>query len=241
MNPRLRPVVLLVALAACSRPLPRAVRVGAASSLREALMPSATGFDARNIPVSVNMTFEASSTLSRQVEAGAEYDVVLCADAESLDRLGSRVVETTRRVFLTNRLALLGPQGTLALDGIPATTKVAIAGPEVPAGKAWRKYLEGSGRLAGLEARFVIADSVRAALALFESGAVDYTLVYATDAKAAKRAHAAWTPPDGPVTEYVAAVVAGRDSAEARTFVGWLGSAGFQEDARKRGFGIPPK
>lgn len=234
-------VVCLSAFAACSPPAPRTVKVGAASSLRDLLTPGVAGFLVQEMPMQVSLSFDASSTLSRQVEAGGTHDVILSADAECIDRLGNKVVASTRRVFLTNRLALVGPEGTAGFDGIPGTAKIAIAGPEVPAGKAWRKYLGRTGRLAALEGRLVTADSVRGALALFQSRAVDYALVYATDVQEAGRAHVAWEPPDGPVTEYVAAVVAARDTPWARKFVEWLGSKGFQDDARKLGFGAPPR
>ncbi|KAF0245109.1 MAG: molybdate transport system substrate-binding [Planctomycetota bacterium] len=234
-------LLALAALAACSPPAPRTVRVGAASSLRDLLTPGVAGFLVQEMPMSVSLSFDASSTLSRQVEAGGALDVVLSADGACIDRLGNKVVRSTRRVFLTNRLALIGPEGTSGLESVPANAKISIAGPEVPAGKAWRKYLGGTGRLAALEGRLATADSVRGALALFDSKAVDYALVYATDAQEARRAHAAWAPPDGPVTEYVAAVVAAHDTAWSRAFVEWLGSAGFQAEARKLGFGAPPK
>lgn len=234
---------LLLALLplACAPQKPRTIRVGAASSLQDLLDVRNLLLQDSGIPVSTSWSFQASSTLSRQVEAGGRFDLILAADADSVDRLGHHVVRSSRRVFLTNRLALLGPEGTIGFDGIPATAKVAIAGPEVPAGKYWLQYLGGAGRLSALEGRLVLAENVRAALALFEESAVDYALVFATDAPAAKRPHATWSPPDGPVTEYVAAIVAGHESDEARAFLEWLGSAWLRREAAKAGFGLPAK
>lgn len=195
-----------------------------------------------NMGGTVSMTFGASSTISRQIESGAPIDVFISADAENLDRLGSRIDRSTRRVVLVNRLALVVPAEAKGdgLESIPPGSKIAIAGPEVPAGKAWRKYLAGKGLLAGLEPRFVIADDVRSALALFDDSAVDAALVYATDVPQAFRKRRAWTPPDGPAIEYVAAAVAGRGPMAAR-FVEFLGSKSFQDDARKAGFEIPAR
>lgn len=234
--------LLLLALLpmACSPQKPRTVRVGAASSLADLFDPGAITLEG-GIPVSSGWSFDASSNLSRQVEAGGNRDVILSADAENVDRLGGKVVLSTRRVFLTNQLALLGPAGTIGLESIPATAKVAIAGPEVPAGKYWRGYLADKGRFAVLEGRLVNADNVRSALALFESETVDYALVFRTDALKARRANAVWSPPDGPVTEYVAAVIAGHDSAEARAFLDWLGSPWVRTAAARLGFGVPAK
>ncbi len=234
---------LLLALLplACAPQKPRTVRVGAASSLQDLLEVGNIMLQDSGIPVSTSWSFQASSTLSRQVEAGGRFDVILSADADSVDRLGTHIVRSSRRVFLTNRLAIVGPEGTAGLDGIPATAKIAIAGQEVPAGKYWLQFLAGAGRLSAFEGRFVIAENVRAALALFEERAVDYALVFATDAPAAKRPHATWSPPDGPVTECVAAIIAGHESDEARAFIDWLGSAWFQREALKHGFGLPAK
>jgi molybdate transport system substrate-binding protein len=143
-------------------------------------------------------------------------------------------------VFLRNRLALLAPHGTSAdPSALPAGAKIAVAGPEVPAGRIWREYLSAKGLLGELEPRFANADNVRAVLGLFEAGAADYALVYATDARAARREHATWVPEDGPPVEYVAAAV-GTPSADARAYLDWLHSDAFAAVARDLGFDPVP-
>lgn len=235
-------ICIAVVCFGCTRaPSTGEVRIGAAASLRDLLFPGCAGFCSANMGTKLGMSFGASSELSRQVEAGAPFDLILSADAANVDRLGAKIVAGTRRVFLTNRLALVAPPGSAGLADIRDGTTVAIAGPEVPAGKAWRKYLDSSRALGDRKPRFVLGDDVTATLAAFESGAADFALVYQTDAGAAKREHSTHVPADGHVVEYVAAIVAGHETAESRAFLDWLGSKNFQEEARSRGFGIPAR
>ncbi len=235
-------LLALLPLACAPSPASRTVRIAGASSLRDLLMRSMGGFAVLNMGGTTSMSFGASSTISRQIESGAPIDVFISADAENLDRLGSRMNRATRRVVLINRLALVVRDDATGegLNSIPAGTKIAIAGPEVPAGKAWRKYLAGKGLLAGLEPRFVVADDVRSALALFDSSTVDAALVYATDVPYSFRKRRSWTPPDGPAIEYVAAAVAGSGPL-ASELVEYLRSKSFQDEAVKAGFEIPPR
>lgn len=235
---RLALAAFLLALAAsCGAPAGRSRRldVAAAASLRDVLERAAPAFRAAHPDVELAFSFEASSTLARQVREGASYAVFLSADAAVLDIVADREVPGTRRVFLANRLALLGPADARGLS--PATAdplRSVICGPEVPAGKAWRAWL---GKGGGPDpARLQIAQNPRAALALFEAGTVDFAYVYATDARAARRPHAVWTPPDAPEVTYVAAALRSPADAPARAFLDWLASREFRDAALAEGF-----
>jgi molybdate transport system substrate-binding protein len=215
---------------------PRDLRVAAASSLTDLMTQTVPAFQASRQEVRVQLSFGASSTLARQISEGARVDVFLSADAASVDRAGSRVDSSTRVVFLRNRLAMLAPRGKPADPAaIPDGAKIAVAGPEVPAGRVWRDYLRGKGLLEKLENRFANADNVRAALTMFDAQAADYALVYATEAKAAQRRHETWAPEDGPAIEYVAAAV-GTPTEEAKAFLAWLRTAGIGAVGKTLGF-----
>src|SRR4051794_34768661 len=59
----------------------------------------------------VKFAYAASSTLARQLEAGARADVFFSADLEWMDYLQARnlIDKSTRRNLLGNRLALVAP------------------------------------------------------------------------------------------------------------------------------------
>lgn len=238
-------VACLAVLLGCGKKVepvtgPRDLRVAAASSLTDLMTATAGAFQDTRKDVRVQMTFGASSTLARQIVEGASVNIFLSADAGSVERAGPSVDGSTRVVFLRNKLCLLAPRGKAAdLAAIPDKAKISVAGPEVPAGKAWREYLRGKGLLEKLESRFANADSVRAALTMFDAQAADYALVYATDARAAQRKHETWIPGDGPVIEYYAVVI-GKPSDDARAFLEYLRSAQFAPGAKQLGFEVPP-
>jgi molybdate transport system substrate-binding protein len=221
--------------------------IAAASSLRELLERTQAAFSATHGGATLKLSFDASSTLSRQIEEGAPFDVFFSADAASVDRIAASVDPATRRNVLGNRLALVGradlpePLPAEPADLAGSALTLALAGPAVPAGRYAREYLTAKGLLEALEPRVVGADSVKAALALVESGAADCGLVYLTDARAAKSARLLWSAPpeDDPGIVYVAVQVAHSKAPLAPAFLEWLSGPEFQRAAREQGFLTP--
>ncbi|MBI2920306.1 MAG: substrate-binding domain-containing protein [Planctomycetes bacterium] len=218
----------LVALAGCGRPAPRTFRIAAAPSFRTLLERMAPSFEARHPELRVTWSFDASSMLARQIADGAPYEVILAADRESLAPTGVRIRPDTHQAFLANRLALLEPEPPES----PETW--AICAPEVPAGRAWSKVVGGS----TTTRRCVTTDNVRAALALFESGAATHACVYETDARLAKRPHRVTFPNAPDVVGFAAPV--GTPSAAATDFLAWIRTPEFLREAEALGFRPPP-
>ncbi len=235
---------------------PATIRVAAASSLRDVLETAAEVYShSESEGAGMKFSFDASSTLARQIQEGAPFDVFLSADEGTMDRVADRIVPGTRRVFLSNRLALAGragwapapvTPGQLATDPALAGARLALPGAAVPAGRYWREWMTTHGVLAAIEPRCVVSDSVRAALALVEAGSVDAAFVYATDiASTSGRVTLLSELPatEGPAIAYVAAQLrdGDRDAAsEADTFVRWLGGDDFRRLALAAGFSAPP-
>lgn len=139
---------------------------------------------------SVTISYGASSTLARQVEAGAPADVVVLANEawmDHLDRIGALQVGT-RHTLLSNRLVLIGTFGTgpIALGDLVdalGRDRLALALTEaVPAGIYARAALETLGLWDVLRPNIVEMDNVRVAQQLVAIGAARYGIVYATDA-----------------------------------------------------------
>ena len=67
--------------------------IGAASSLREVLTATAPDFEAAHPGTDVRFSFEASSSIARQIDAGARFDVFLSADEPTIARVTDRLVD----------------------------------------------------------------------------------------------------------------------------------------------------
>jgi molybdate transport system substrate-binding protein len=193
---RLTPLLLLP-LAACgpgrSGPQPAQLVVLAAASTTVPLHEIAAAFERRE-QVAVRLNLNASSTLARQIEAGAPADVFISANAEWMDRLEAEgLIDPGSRVeLLSNRLVVVVPRGTERPGAPPADLRTLLSGltalgdPEhVPAGRYARAALERLGVWDGL--RVVATIDVRAALRLAEMGEVDAAVVYRSDAAGSER------------------------------------------------------
>jgi molybdate transport system permease protein len=252
MRSRLLLVAALVLLAASpSHAAPpaadRGLVVSAAVSLTEALQAIARDFQARTgIPVSLNLG--GSNSLARQVLAGAPVDVFVSADEQQMRALqvAGLVAPGARIDLLVNRLVVVtaagrrppirGPEDLLS----PSVRRVAIGDPAaVPAGVYARQYFERIGLWKALEPKLVPGTSVRASLAALDAGEVDAAVVYATDARVARRAVIAYeVPPEvSPLIVYSAAVVAtAPHPAEARAFLDALQQPAAREVFARLGF-----
>lgn len=177
---------------------PAAVTVFAAASLSEA-MQGASELFARQGGGKVRFSFAASSTLAKQIEAGAQAQIFLSADQHWMDYLDKRglLEPGTRRATIANRLVLVVPadravtfdpgSASAWLANLP-TGRIATGDPaHVPAGRYAQQALAKLGLWSQIEPRLARADNVRNALALVERGEAAAGIVYATDAAISQR------------------------------------------------------
>ena len=167
----------------------------AAASLKTALDRIAADWQAKT-GKKVVFSYAASSTLSKQMEAGAPAQLFASADLDWMDYAQSKgLIKTdTRRTLLGNRLVLIAPADKAKpveikpgfdLAGLVGDGRLSVGQiASVPAGKYAKTALEKLGAWAGVEPKLAQAESVRAALAFVARGETPYGIVYATDAKA---------------------------------------------------------
>lgn len=233
--------LVVVGVTGCTEPAGEVVSVAAASSLRDVLQAAAPDFAAAHPEVELELSFEASSTIARQLAAGAGFDVFLSADPPSVERVLARLDADSRRGFLSNRLVLVAAAGRGGDVRAPADLSgvlgsIAVPNPLVPAGRYARFLLDDRGLLDELEPRFVGARNVRAALALVLSGVTEFGFVYLSDYRRAPELELLWTGPVGdPPIAYVGAATRGAGSS-AGAFLEWLAGDAFQEAAEAHGF-----
>ncbi|MHA1527645.1 MAG: molybdate ABC transporter substrate-binding protein [Alphaproteobacteria bacterium] len=256
MHPLFRPLTLVLALAPGLAPGGVAVggetlTVFAAASLTEAMTEAGLKFE-QSQGVAVRFSFAASSTLARQIEAGAPAGLVALASEDWADYLADRglILSGTRISPIGNRLALIAPPDSpLKLSDPPTAPEIAaalapparlsLADPaHVPAGIYSRQSLENLGLWPAVAGRLALTDNVRAALSLVARGEAALGIVYATDARLARQVRILATLPGAshaPVS-YPFAIVRDADSARARAFLAFLTSAEGLAIFRRFGF-----
>ena len=214
----------------------RAPLVLAAASLQESLTAAADAWEREGHRRPV-LSFAASSTLARQVAAGAPADLFFSADEEWMDDLAKRglLAPGTRSDVLGNRLVVVALSGArtgrlnnrAAIARTLSSGPVAMADPDsVPAGRYGKAALTALGVWPVVAPHVVRAENVRAALALVERGAAKYAIVYATDYRAARAAKLVGTFPAAshPPIVYPLARLKTATSGEAEGFRRFLTS-----------------
>ena len=194
---RLLPALLILCGLATSPALAddKSLTVFAAASMKNALDEIDAAFTAKS-GVKVVASYAASSMLAKQIEQGAPADIFVSADTDWMDyATGKKTINDATRVnLLGNSIVLIAPKESsidhvaigagfdlakLAGDGRIATGDVK----SVPVGKYAKAALEKLGAWQAAEAKFAMADSVRAALTLVARNEAVLGIVYATDAK----------------------------------------------------------
>lgn len=206
--------------------------VFAAASTTEAVEAVVARYEAAH-GGDVRASFAASSTLAKQIAAGAPASVYLSADTLWMDWLAARgaIVPESRIELLANDLVLVVPAGAgppPSLAGLVdylGARRLAIGDPaHVPAGRYARAALRHLGLWSRLRASSAFAGDARAALALVARGEAAAGIVYASDLRITDAVRAAATLPGGshPPIRYPLALVADRATAAARDFHDFL-------------------
>ena len=171
------------------------LRVFAAASLASVMPEIVHAFQKYEPDILVEFNFAATSFLAKQIENGAAADVFLSAHPLWIDYLISKraVTESTRRIFISNELVVITPEGQVNIARLkdllnPNIKRIAIADwTHVPAGMYAKAALEKATLWEPLAAKWVPALDVRAALSYVERKAVDCGIVYRSDAAISKK------------------------------------------------------
>ena len=251
----LRCLVAIAALLAACVPhgavAQQSVTVFAAASLKNALDDVDAAFTKAN-GAKVTASYEASSALAKQIEAGAPADVFISADLRWMDYVAERklIRPDSRTNLLGNRLVLIAPKDAkldnvvigpgfdiarLAGDGRIAVADVKA----VPAGLYAKAALEKLGARGAAEPKLAQAENVRATLAFVARGETPLGIVYATDAQIEPKVKIVGSFPDGsypPVTYPVAAIADAKNKEAATRYLAFLHSTAAKAIFEKYGF-----
>ena len=230
-----------------------AVTVFAAASAKPVLDALDPVLKARG--VTLRLVYAGSSTLARQIEAGAPADIYVSANTAWMDYLANEglLAPATRTNVATNQLVLIArdplPAPLMAFGpGYPIASvlrngRLAIADPDhVPAGLYARQALKAFGMWTEVQDQLALTRDVTGALLLVARGEARLGVVYASDAKRVPDVHVfAPFPEDShaPIV-YPAAIIQGRDSPAARQVLAALVGTEGQAAFRAAGFGAAP-
>jgi molybdate transport system substrate-binding protein len=223
------------------------VTVFAAASLTDSLKAIAVTYQAESGD-KIIFNLGASSTLARQIEAGAPADIFFSADEAQMDGLAKKslIDPATRKSILGNSLVVVVPNdSTLKIKSAGDLTnadvkQIAFADPKaVPAGVYAKAWLTQQQLWPAIEPKVVPTENVRAALAAVESGNVEAGVVYKTDAGISKKVKIAYEVPatDAPFISYPMALV--KDSPQpdaAKKFLDYLSSKEAGQIFKRYGF-----
>jgi molybdate transport system substrate-binding protein len=228
---------------------PREIVVFAAASLKNALDDIAGRYQ-RETGTRATISYAASSTLAKQIEAAAPADLFISADLDWMDYLGARklIKPESRTNLLGNSIVLIAPAASAAtvtigpnfpLASLLGKDRLAMADPNaVPAGKYGKAALEKLGVWSAVADHIAAAENVRAALMLVSRGECPFGIVYKTDAAAdpSVKIVGAFPADTHPPIIYPMALVAASTNPDAAAFAAYLRSPAARTLFEKQGF-----
>jgi molybdate transport system substrate-binding protein len=228
------------------------ITVYAAASLTNALQDIDAAYTKRT-GTAVAESFASSSTLARQIEAGAPAQIFISADTKWMDYLARKGLIATQTVLLGNALALIAPvDAAVSPRGIDsgfdwakflgADGRLAVGDPDhVPAGIYAKEALQHLGAWKSLEPRLARAEDVRGALTLVERGDAPLGIVYVTDARVSAKVKIVGVFPESthaPIV-YPAAIVKAADAPPVENYYNFLRGRNARTIFARCGFATP--
>jgi len=206
----------------------KSLTVFAAASMKNALDDVDAAFT-KKTGIKIVASYDASSALMKQIEAGAPADVFVSADLKWMDYGAQKklIKDDSRVNLLGNKLVLIAAKDSkigdvtigpgfdlakLAGDGRIATGDVKA----VPVGIYAQAALDKLGIWPAVEPKMAMTANVRAALVLVARGEAPLGIVYATDAKVEPGVKVVGTFPEDshpPIVYPVAATVNAKPEA----------------------------
>lgn len=231
---------LTLAVTLCSvlttQVLAEGITIFAAASLTNALQSITTQYQQEH-QTEVTTSFASSSTLARQIEAGAPADLFMSADQKWMDyaQKNQSIDGKSRITLLSNSLVLIAPkdspQQPLTIDEHTDWNRLlqggslAVGDPQhVPVGIYAKQALQKLGAWNILADKLAPAQDVRSGLVLVERGEVPLGIVYSSDALISPKVKVIGHFPQQvyPKVEYPLAIVADHDSPAVRAFYQYL-------------------
>jgi molybdate transport system substrate-binding protein len=164
------------------------ITVLAAASLTDSFTEMGKAFEAANPGIHVKFSFDSSSTLAGQANAGAPADVFASADDANMKKATDGGSAQDPRPFTRNRLAVIvgtgNPKGVASVKDFEHVSWVRCAD-GVPCGDYAKQILANAGVDTAAHQPKSLEANVKGVVTKVTTGAVDAGIVYVTDGKAA--------------------------------------------------------
>ena len=193
-------------------------------------------------------SFASSSTLARQIDAGADANIFISANVKWYKWLDEKgLVEAgSNALMASNALVIIaGPHSKDKMTDISQLPGLLGEGflamgdaTHVPAGMYGKEALSHYGLWEGLNKQLAQYPDVRKALNAVDTEQADFGIVYKTDAIQSKESHIVYTfaaESHTPV-EYPICAVKGKQTAETKAFLAFMKSAKAKTVLEKYGF-----
>jgi molybdate transport system substrate-binding protein len=225
--------------------------VFAAASLKNALDEIA-GRRQRETGRKAVISYAASNTLIKQIEAGAPADMFISADLDWMDygQQKNLIKADTRVNLLGNRIVLIAPKDSpLSFNvqpGIDLATalkggRLAVGNVDaVPAGKYAKVALVKLGAWDGVKDKLAQTENVRAALLLVSRGEAPLGIVYQTDAASDPNVRIVGTFPEDshPLIVYPMALTKETANPDAAALMDYIRSPAARAIFERHGFTV---
>ncbi len=222
------------------------ITVAAGAGLKDVLSDLSASFAEKDRSVKIIKNIVVSGALARQLDSGAQMDIVFTANREWMDYLNERkhVDPASITPFAYNTLVFVGrnPPRISSIGELTKLGSIAIGSPKsVPAGEYAMEALRNAGIEKQLEGKLVLARDVRDCLLYAERGEADGAFVYRTDALVSKEVTIWFTVPQGLYSRvvYMSALTAsGTKNKDAVGFFSFLHSSEARKVLAARGFTV---
>ncbi len=222
--------------------------VYAAASTSNAISEIIEQYNQQNPDIQIKVSFASSSTLAKQIEAGAPAHLYISANPKWMDYLQERklIIDKSRLNLLSNKIVMVTPLGKgfeveMNKDFDLAeilTSKLCLGDPDhVPVGIYAKQALVSLDWWSKVKSSVVGTKDVRAALTLVERGECAAGIVYSTDASASKKIELIAEFPaesHSPIVYPIATLVSAPDSSQI--FLNYLGTLEVKAIFKKYGF-----
>ncbi len=247
----------LIGLASLSVPTPvfaqsqdhtsKPIIVFAASSLTTALKEHASKWANEQGKPKPRLSFGASASMARQIQAGAPADIYISANPKWTALLETNDTVQKQVDTVSNQLVLVAPIGdkpllpftadTAGFDRLLQGRRIAVADPRTaPAGAYALNFLQKTGLWESIKNRIAYAHNVRQALRLAEQGGLP-AFVYNSDATASRQVEILYQVPkslSGDILYQTALLKSA--SQDAANFFGYLQTEAATDIWEKHGF-----
>jgi len=244
----------VLSITGCHASLTNKIKVFAASSLVKPLNTILNQYRYSDLDTEVAVHYGGSNNLKSQIELGAPADVYISADPHLIRALTKgHIVSGSPSPIASNYAAILAPMSSSSRvrtihDLTKTSVRIAMAGPNVPAGRLARDLLQNlslqnefGSNFTNLVHEKIISHetSARGVVSKILLGEVDAGFAFQSDSHNSKKIRNVSLPKTALVgTSYLAAAVS-RENHAAQKFVDYLTTPTAESEFTRNGFGAP--